>query len=109
MNGSLLYIGQTNDAGRRIGEHIADKDWLPEYFNTRLQRGFKTREEINAAEEVAIRVERPRYNVEGKTRPYRGVQDYRRRDQIISETPFDKWFQQMRISRYNYAYGDELY
>lgn len=61
-NGQLLYIGRTADAGRRFGEH-ASKRWFPLVDTIKLQ-WFPTESDAAHAERLAIRTERPRYNVQ---------------------------------------------
>lgn len=91
IDGVLLYVGQTNDEGSRVAEHIADKQWLPEYFNIRLQRGFKDRASVSQAEENAIKVEKPKFNVEGVTRPYRG--------HGVKADPVKQWLKEVQFEK----------
>lgn len=59
--GRLLYVGISNDALRRMGQHAA-KDWAPQVRSWHPVH-FATRAEAEAAERHAIRTERPVYNI----------------------------------------------
>lgn len=59
---SLLYVGITCDVGRRWDRHSRDKPWWTEMTRSTVEH-FDTREAVLAAEEAAIRAEKPRYNV----------------------------------------------
>lgn len=60
--GDLLYVGITNDPGRRWGRHANDKPWWHEVDRIELER-YPSREDVLAAERKAIREEGPRYNL----------------------------------------------
>lgn len=60
--GDLLYIGITNDPGRRWGRHASDKPWWQEVDRIEIER-HPDRESVLTAERKAIREEHPRYNV----------------------------------------------
>lgn len=59
---ALLYVGITCDVGRRWDRHASDKPWWTEVARSTVQH-FDSREAVLAAEEAAIRSEKPRYNV----------------------------------------------
>jgi predicted GIY-YIG superfamily endonuclease len=58
----LLYVGVTNDPGRRWGQHANDKPWWHEVDHIEIER-YPDRESVLAAERKAIQEEHPRYNV----------------------------------------------
>lgn len=60
--GALLYVGITNNPGRRFAQHSSGREWWHEVAEIRIER-FSDREAALAAERQAIRTERPRYNV----------------------------------------------
>ena len=61
-DGELLYIGITNDPGRRWSQHIATKPWARQISTIRLE-AHPDRVAVLAAEREAIQSEHPRYNV----------------------------------------------
>lgn len=61
--GRLLYVGITNDPGRRWGQHSA-KDWWLDVTKTTIER-FDSRAEVLTAERAAIEAERPWWNIQG--------------------------------------------
>lgn len=65
-DGTLLYIGETGrQPFQRLMEHVCDKPWAPEMARWEVDpRMWATEAEVLAAEEAAIRAERPRYNWE---------------------------------------------
>jgi hypothetical protein len=60
--GDLLYVGITNDPGRRWGRHANDKPWWHEVDRIEIER-YPDRTSVLAAERKAIHDEHPRYNV----------------------------------------------
>jgi predicted GIY-YIG superfamily endonuclease len=60
--GDLLYVGITNDPGRRWGRHANDKPWWHEVDHIEIER-YPDRESVLAAEQKATKEERPKYNV----------------------------------------------
>jgi predicted GIY-YIG superfamily endonuclease len=66
--GDLLYIGITNDPGRRWGRHATDKPWWIEVDRIELER-YPDRTSVLDAEQKAIKEERPRYNVLHAAKP----------------------------------------
>lgn len=62
--GQLLYVGVTGNLGRRLADH-AQKSWFPLVSGITLT-WYPDRESAEAAESLAIYIERPRYNVAGK-------------------------------------------
>lgn len=59
--GVLLYIGITDDFGRRWKQHARMQPWWPERRSFAIDL-YDSREEAKAAEEAAIKVERPKHN-----------------------------------------------
>lgn len=59
--GALLYVGITNNPRSRIGDHRVNSPWWDQAATITLAR-FASRAELEAAELVAIRDERPKYN-----------------------------------------------
>lgn len=57
----LLYVGITSNIGARIKDHKRQSGWANEAEYIELE-WFYTREEVEAAERVAIRNEKPKYN-----------------------------------------------
>lgn len=60
--GDLLYVGITNDPGRRWGRHSNSKPWWHEVDRIEIER-YPDRTSVLAAERKAIQEESPRYNV----------------------------------------------
>lgn len=60
--GKLLYVGSTSDVMRRTSEHGRNKDWFHEVHHITVEH-YATREQAYWAEEIAIKNERPLYNV----------------------------------------------
>lgn len=60
-HGHLLYIGITNDAGRRFVQHLYSQPWAKQMTDIKLEH-FKTRWELAEAEIAAIQAEHPKYN-----------------------------------------------
>jgi predicted GIY-YIG superfamily endonuclease len=61
-DGSLLYIGISNNFGRRWLQHEGTKPWWPEMQRQTVD-WFPTRAEASREEEAAIAAERPKYNI----------------------------------------------
>lgn len=64
-DGKLLYIGITNDPGRRFAEHTKEKHWWTRIRNISVD-WYKSRGAVLAAEKRAIGTESPLYNVRDK-------------------------------------------
>lgn len=60
--GDLLYVGITNNPGRRWGRHADDKPWWTEVDRIEIER-YPDRPSVLLAEKAAIKAELPRYNV----------------------------------------------
>lgn len=58
----LLYVGISNKMSRRIGEHRRAKPWFTEATSITLKT-YPDRDAVLAAEERAIKRERPLYNL----------------------------------------------
>lgn len=58
----LLYVGITNNPASRFRVHEGSKQWWDEVDRIELKR-YGSREELDAAERLAIRHEKPRYNI----------------------------------------------
>lgn len=63
-DGDLLYVGITNDPGRRWPEHASGKPWWHEVDRIGIER-HPDRSSVLLAEKTAIVTERPRYNLAG--------------------------------------------
>lgn len=61
-SGVLLYVGITLDVAARMRAHRGEKAWWPEIAAIELEH-FRTRDELELAEAIAIRAEAPRYNL----------------------------------------------
>jgi predicted GIY-YIG superfamily endonuclease len=62
QNGNLLYVGITSNPGRRWTQHATDKPWWHEVHHVEIER-HESRQAVLLAEQLAIKNERPRYNV----------------------------------------------
>jgi predicted GIY-YIG superfamily endonuclease len=60
-NDCLLYIGITNDLGRRLSSHARGQPWWHKVTRATVQR-FNDRDQLAASEVDAIRSEQPKYN-----------------------------------------------
>lgn len=58
----LLYVGIAGNPGRRFHQHAKEKHWWTQVAASTMQH-FNMRVEAERAEELAIRTERPLYNV----------------------------------------------
>src|SRR5260370_1126197 len=65
---NLLYVGITNDPWRRWRQHVQEKSWYPQVKHQAVT-WYDSRIAAEVAEHVAIRCERPRFNVAGAVRP----------------------------------------
>ncbi len=59
---ALLYVGITNSPQGRYNQHRGDKRWFKDVVRSTMEH-FKTREELEAAEIIAIQTEKPKYNI----------------------------------------------
>lgn len=59
---SLLYVGVASSFGRRWSQHSSKQEWWP-MVHRQTVTWYGTREDAEAAETVAIRDEKPVYNV----------------------------------------------
>jgi len=59
----LLYIGVSNDFGRRWREHAERQPWWGEMRRLTVDEWFDSRPEAEEAEEAAIKAECPKYNI----------------------------------------------
>ena len=60
--GLLIYIGISDDFGRRWKEHARKQPWWDEMKRLTVDECFDSREDAEAAEEAAIDAEYPKYN-----------------------------------------------
>lgn len=67
-DGELLYIGVTQDPTARFKSHQHDKSWFSEVATSTMEH-FTSRQELMAAELVAIQRESPRHNIAGTWQP----------------------------------------
>ncbi len=58
----LLYIGISKDFGQRWKQHAKLQPWWPEKRRLTADKLYPSRPEAEAAEEAAIKAERPKYN-----------------------------------------------
>jgi len=65
----LLYIGISDDFGRRWKEHAKRQPWWDEMRSLSVDEWFPSRAEADAAETAAIKAERPKYNEKKVDRP----------------------------------------
>lgn len=61
--GRLLYIGQTANPAVRLRKHAESKDWWSGVARIQLEH-FRSRDDIDRAEQIAIGAERPVLNVQ---------------------------------------------
>lgn len=61
-NGDLLYVGISVDPDTRWKSHLYSRAEWPRLATSRTDEWFNTRETAEAAEIVAIKTERPRFN-----------------------------------------------
>lgn len=66
----LLYVGITNETGRRFKQHSVSQVWWAEVTTTSTEE-FATRLEAATAERAAIAAERPVHNIVGTSRRVR--------------------------------------
>lgn len=62
-DGLLLYIGISGNFGRRWREHAKKQSWWPEMRSLSVDEWFGGRADAEAAEEAAIKAEKPKYNL----------------------------------------------
>lgn len=62
VHGNLLYVGISIDAIQRFSEHRREKRWSASIVSMTVEH-FETREEAIKAETVAIKLEKPLYNI----------------------------------------------
>jgi predicted GIY-YIG superfamily endonuclease len=67
----LLYIGISNDFGRRWKQHARKQPWWDEKRRLTVDQWFDSREEAEAAEATAIMAEKPKYNKKHAALPAR--------------------------------------
>jgi hypothetical protein len=65
---TLLYVGITDDPWRRWREHVQTQPWYPLVKHQAIT-WYEDRLAAEIAERVAIRRERPRFNIAGAVRP----------------------------------------
>ena len=61
-DGKLLYVGISKSVLKRLGEHLNEKDWLPDEACIKWTT-YQTREKAEAAERRAIQNESPIWNI----------------------------------------------
>lgn len=61
-NGTLLYVGRTNNPPARLANHRSTQDWWMNVASSRYEQ-FDTLEELKTAEKAAIESEQPLHNV----------------------------------------------
>lgn len=60
--GSLLYVGISNNPENRFRQHRAEKSWWPQVDGTSFE-WFESRHKASQAETQAIATESPRHNI----------------------------------------------
>lgn len=60
--GVLLYVGITSDPQQRFSAHKQDKPWWPDVARKSIE-WYDTRADAELAEEAAIKIKSPRYNI----------------------------------------------
>ena len=58
----LLYIGISDDFGRRWRDHARKQPWWGEMQGLSVDRWYESRSKAEAAEKSAIKAEQPKYN-----------------------------------------------
>lgn len=58
----LLYVGVTCNAFNRWSRHAGDKPWWPQVARTTVEH-FPDRQSVLTAETLAIKAEKPKYNI----------------------------------------------
>lgn len=61
--GTLLYVGVSNNWTQRFTQHMATKSWWSEVARVDLVAVASSRQKIEAIERAVIKAERPLYNV----------------------------------------------
>ena len=61
-DGTLLYVGMSNDPDRRFGEHADSQPWWAEVRKFEVGTWYPSRSAAAEAERVAIRSEQPKHN-----------------------------------------------
>jgi predicted GIY-YIG superfamily endonuclease len=84
-NGTLLYVGQTNNPLRRLSEH-ENRTFSSEFTYLKHDNGYETKEDVLEAERKSILEESPKYNIK-----------------LNSKTTRRK-----EIERYAYVYRDKV-
>lgn len=85
--GVLLYVGITATVPARLQAH-RDQFWWRDVHTIRLEH-FDTREELEAAEVVAIRSENPLFNVKSRTDPKPSLRKTPQRSLVIDPADWD--------------------
>ena len=67
----LLYIGISNDFGRRWKQHAKRQPWWAEMRRLAVDEWFDSRPEAEEAETAAIKAEKPKYNKQHAVPPPR--------------------------------------
>ena len=65
---NLLYVGITDDPWRRWREHVRIQPWYPQVKHQAVT-WYEGKIAAEVAERIAIRRERPRFNIAGAVRP----------------------------------------
>ncbi len=73
----LLYVGVSDDFGRRWKEHAKQQPWWEEMRSLSVDCWYESRDEAGIAEAAAIRAEKPKYNKR------HAVPDWREQREII--------------------------
>ena len=62
QNDQLLYVGITKFFEPRLKQHYKNADWFFQTASVKLEH-YQTRQDVEKAESVAIKTEKPIYNI----------------------------------------------
>jgi len=71
-DGELLYVGISLNALNRLGQHKEHSHWFETISRVHIEK-YETRESALEAETLAIRNEKPKYNIRKNMGPDRGI------------------------------------
>ena len=89
---NLLYIGVAFDLAKRLWEHASAQMWWPEVAHCTAAL-YGNREDAEAAEDAAIKAERPKCNVRGALGPERprSAQQWTRPERMRADLAAGLW------------------
>jgi predicted GIY-YIG superfamily endonuclease len=89
-DGALLYIGISLNPGHRWKQHQADKPWWTEVATITVEH-HDSRQSVAEAERMAIKAERPRYNMTHNTDTIEGAERLARSLARMAQPPARYW------------------